>query len=153
MAEGTVESIEIKATPAQVFAVASDIRAYTEWATGIKDVEVLETDAAGRPARASFVVDVMIREISYSLTYHYDEPTSMTWVAEESPDIKELEGSYNFTDIGDGLTEVVYALKVEPAFLIPGFLRRQAEKQLVGTALRGLRKRVEALGQMKQSAQ
>ncbi|MEX2622847.1 MAG: cyclase, partial [Acidimicrobiia bacterium] len=103
--------------------------------------------------RASFVVDVMIREISYSLTYHYDEPTLMTWVAEESPDIKELEGSYNFTDIGDGLTEVVYALKVEPAFLIPGFLRRQAEKQLVGTALRGLRKRVEALGQMKQSAQ
>jgi ribosome-associated toxin RatA of RatAB toxin-antitoxin module len=153
MAEGTVDSIEIKATPAQVFAVAADIGAYTEWATGIKDVEVLETDAAGRPARASFVVDVMIREISYSLTYHYDEPTSMTWVAEESPDIKELEGSYNFTDIGDGLTEVVYALKVEPAFLIPGFLRRQAEKQLVGTALRGLRKRVEALGQMKQSAQ
>ncbi len=147
MAEGTVDSIEIKATPAEVFAVAADVGAYTAWATGIKEVEVLETDAAGRPSRARFVVDVMIREISYSLTYHYDQPASMTWVAEESPDIKELEGSYTFTDIGDGLTEVVYALKVEPAFLIPGFLRRQAEKQLVGTALRGLRKRVEALAQ------
>ena len=145
MAEGTVDSIEIKATPAQVFAVAADLAGYKDWATGIKNVEVLETDADGRPARASFVVDVMIREISYSLTYSYDEPNSMSWVAEESPDIKELEGSYTFTDVGDGLTEVVYALKVEPAFLIPGFLRRQAEKQLVGTALRGLRKRVESL--------
>jgi len=32
---------------------------------------------------------------------------------------------------------------VDPAFSIPGFLRRQAEKQIVGTALRGLKKRAE----------
>jgi hypothetical protein len=31
---------------------------------------------------------------------------------------------------------------VEPNFKVPGFLRRQAEKQIVTTALRGLRKRV-----------
>ena len=37
----------------------------------------------------------------------------------------------------------MYALRVIPSFDIPGFLRRQAEKQLVGTALRGLRKRVQ----------
>jgi hypothetical protein len=41
----------------------------------------------------------------------------------------------------DGATEVVYALSVEPNFTVPGFLRRQAEKQIVTTALRGLRKR------------
>ncbi len=66
--------------------------------------------------------------------------------AEPGPDLKELEGSYVFNEVADGRTEVVYGLKVEPSFTIPGFLRRQAEKQLVGTALRGLRKRVEALG-------
>jgi len=40
---------------------------------------------------------------------------------------------------------VVYALMVEPEFKVPGFLRRQAEKQLISSALRGLKKRVEAL--------
>jgi hypothetical protein len=36
----------------------------------------------------------------------------------------------------------VYSLSVEPKFTVPGFIRRQAEKQIVTTALRGLRKRV-----------
>ena len=145
MVEGTVESIEVSATPAQVFAVASDLDSYHEWATGVKEVEVLEKDKEGRPTRARFVVDGMIKEITYILKYTYDEPNSMSWVAEPGPDLNELEGSYVFNDGGEGRTEVVYGLRVEPAFTIPGFLRRQAEKQLVGTALRGLRKRVEKL--------
>ena len=145
MAEGTVESIEIKASPAEVFAVASDLDSYSEWATGVKEIEVLEKDKKGRAARARFVVDGMIKEITYVLQYQYDEPNSMTWVAEEGPDLKQLEGSYVFNQTTEGRTEVVYGLRVEPSFTIPGFLRRQAEKQLVGTALRGLRKRVEQL--------
>jgi uncharacterized membrane protein len=145
MAEGTIESIEVSAAPAQVFAVASDLESYDKWATGVKEVEVLEKDKKGRPARARFVVDGMIKEITYVLRYTYDEPNSMSWVAEPGPDLNELEGSYVFNDTGDGRTEVVYGLRVEPSFTIPGFLRRQAEKQLVGTALRGLRRRVEQL--------
>ena len=54
MAEGTVESIEIKATPAEVFAVAADLAAYTQWATGVKEIEILETDEAGRAHRADW---------------------------------------------------------------------------------------------------
>ena len=56
-----------------------------------------------------------------------------------------LEGSYQFTSLDDA-TEVVYSLTVEPNFTVPGFLRRQAERQIVTTALRGLRKRVTGGG-------
>jgi hypothetical protein len=52
-----------------------------------------------------------------------------------------LEGSYTFNETDSG-TEVVYALTVEPNFKIPGFIRSQAERQIVTTALKGLRKRV-----------
>jgi ribosome-associated toxin RatA of RatAB toxin-antitoxin module len=144
MVDGTLQSIEIKAPPEAVFAVASDVASYPEWATGVKSTEVLETDEKGRPHRARFQVDALVKEISYVLLYSYDEPRLMSWMAEENPDLKQLEGSYTFTPLEDG-TEAVYALRVEPGFTIPGFLRRQAEKQLVGTALRGLRKRVEQL--------
>ncbi|HSL27377.1 MAG TPA: SRPBCC family protein [Acidimicrobiia bacterium] len=146
MAEGTVETIEIKASPAEVFSVAADLESYPQWATGVRQVEILEKDAKGRAHRARFVIDGMIKEITYTLIYSYDEPNEMVWEAEPGPDLKELEGSYVFREVGEGRTEVVYGLKVEPAFTIPGFLRKQAEKQLVGTALRGLRKRVEQLG-------
>lgn len=144
MADSTVQSIEIEATPEDVFRVAAAVEAYPEWADGVKEVQVLETDERGRPARAHFIVDAMLRVISYTLDYTYDEPNRMSWIAEPGDDITELEGSYEFTPLAEGGTSVVYALKAKPAFSIPGFLRRQVEKQIVGTALRGLRKRVEA---------
>lgn len=144
MAEGTVQSIEIDAEPAACFAVASDVAAYPEWATGVRSTDVLETDSEGRPHRAAFVIDGMVKEISYTLTYSYDEPHSISWTADPGPDLKALEGSYTFKEIAEGRTEIVYALRAEPAFTIPGFLRRQVEKQIVGTALRGLRERVTA---------
>ena len=39
---------------------------------------------------------------------------------------------------------MVYALRIEPSFKVPGFLRRQAEKRIVGPALRGLKNQAEA---------
>ncbi len=146
MTEATVHTLAIDATPEAVFAVAADVASYPEWASGVKEVEVLETDDRGRPSRARFVIEGLIKELRYQLTYTYDEPTNISWVAEPNADLKYLEGSYTFTATNDHATEVVYALHVEPNFMLPGFLRRQAERQIVTTALRGLRKRVGDLG-------
>jgi hypothetical protein len=85
----------------------------------------------------------MIKEISYVLDYDFDHDTGFSWSAIPNEDITALEGSYEFKELEDGGTEVVYALRVDPAFSVPGFLRRQAEKQIVGTALRGLKRRAE----------
>lgn len=148
VAEGTVESIEIDADPQAIFDVAADIASYPEWANGVREVEVLELDEQGLPLRASFVLEAFVKEIAYELVYEYDAPTRMSWRADPSPDIDRLEGSYTFeAGHGIGVTEVVYALSVEPTFHLPGFIRRQAEKQIVTTALRGLRKRVGELGE------
>ncbi len=141
MTEGTFQTLEIDAPAEILYDTAADIASYPEWATGVKEVEILESDQGGRVARARFIIEAFIREIEYVLAYTHDRPHSLTWVSEESPDLKMLEGSYTFTSTNSA-TEVAYALKVEPNFTIPGFLRHQAEKQIVTTALRGLRKRV-----------
>jgi uncharacterized membrane protein len=145
MADSTVQTIEIAASPEACFAVAADIASYPEWATGVRVTEVLDHDSAGRVDRAHFVIDGMVKEIAYDLRYSYDEPNRISWTAEPGDDLKSLEGSYAFNRLEEGRTEVVYALRAEPAFTIPGFLRRQVEKQIVGTALRGLRERVEQI--------
>lgn len=142
MTEGTFSQLEIDASPEALYDVVADIAAYPEWATGVKEVEVLETDSEGKVARASFVLDGFVKEISYTLRYTHDRPHSLAWYSEESDDLEMLEGSYVLTPQEDGSTEVTYSLKVIPRFTIPGFLRRQAERQIVTTALRGLRKRV-----------
>lgn len=142
MPEGTFSTLEIDATAEELYDVAADVAAYPEWASGVKEVEVLDVDADGRVDRARFVLEGFVKEIRYVLTYSHDRPNVLNWVAEESDDLKMLEGSYQFSPADDGSTEVVYALTVEPKFILPGFIKRQAEKQIVTTALRGLRERV-----------
>ncbi|MDE0171287.1 MAG: SRPBCC family protein [bacterium] len=144
MAEATIQTIEIDASPSACFDVAADLSAYPEWATEIRHVKIHERDADGRPRRVTLTIDAMIRQVTTTLRYRYEYPRSMSWTAEPGADIEDLEGSYEFHPVGEG-TSVVYALRVVPSFDIPGFLRRQAEKQLVGTALRGLRRRVQGI--------
>ena len=145
--EGTVQKIDVSADPQRVYDVALDLEDYPTWAAGVKSAEVLETDDQGRPTVADFTVDGMIKEISYTLEYDHEVDNGFAWAAVPNDDITMLEGSYEFNPLDDdGGTEVVYALRVEPTFKVPGFLRRQAEKQIVGTALRGLKHQAEATG-------
>jgi len=144
--EGTVRTSGTSAAPEVVFAVAADLAAYPEWATGVSVVEVLESDDDGRARRARFEVDGFIKRIGYELIYEYEQPRRIAWRAVPGDDIKDMEGYYEFRARDDGGTDIVYALRVEPAFVVPGFLRRQAEKQIVQAALRGLRRRAEEPG-------
>ncbi|MCL1594952.1 MAG: SRPBCC family protein [Actinomycetia bacterium] len=141
--EGTVQRVEVSAEPQHVYEVALDLEAYPEWAGGVRSVSIVDEDEHGRPHTADFVVDGMVKEISYTLVYDYDYDNGFAWEAVPNSDIRSLQGRYEFNELDSGC-EVVYALKVDPAFTVPGFLRKQAEKQIVGTALRGLKKRAEA---------
>ena len=118
------------------------MEAYPEWAGGVRRASVHEKDAHGRPVRATLVVDAMIRQVEVTFRYTYDPPHAIRWTAEPGRDVLELDGSYEFHELGEGTT-AVYMLRVVPGFDIPGFLLSQAEKQIVGTALRALRKRAE----------
>ena len=121
------------------------MEAYPEWADGVRRVEVHERDAVGRPLRATLVLDAMVRQVEATLVYSYDPPGAIRWRAEPGRDIVELDGSYEFSERPSGTT-AVYMLRVVTAFDVPGFLLGQAEKHIVGTALRSLRKRAEEEG-------
>lgn len=142
MTKGMYESIEIDAPAAAVYDVAADVASYPEWAKGVNTVEVLDADADGRVARASFRLSGFVKEIDYTLRYDHVFPTRLSWTAEDGGDVRELTGSYDF-DETDGRTVVTYALRVEPNFPVPGFAMRQGERQIIGAALRGLKQRVE----------
>jgi len=141
--EGTIRSTETTAAPEVVFAVAADLAGYPDWATGVNEVEILESDDDGRAKRARFEIEGFIKRIGYELEYTYEPPVKISWRAIPGTDIKDMEGSYTFNELESGGTEIVYALRVDPAFVVPGFLRRQAEKQIVGSALRELKRHAE----------
>ena len=145
MADQTTSSIVIDATPAQVMAVIADFEAYPEWAQGMKRVEVVEPGPGGRAKEVHFELEATPIKDSYTLSYDWKGDSSVTWELVEGRMLKSMEGAYVLQPSGAG-TEVTYRLAVDLSIPMIGMLRRKAEKVIIDTALKGLKKRVESLG-------
>jgi ribosome-associated toxin RatA of RatAB toxin-antitoxin module len=145
MPEQTTSSIVIDATPAQVMAVIVDFEAYPAWAQGMKAAQVLARDSAGRAETVHFDLEAAPIKDSYTLAYTYVGDDVLRWTLAEGKMLRGMEGSYELSTAGAG-TEVVYQLSVDVAIPMIGLLRRKAEKVIIDTALKGLKKRVESLG-------
>jgi ribosome-associated toxin RatA of RatAB toxin-antitoxin module len=144
MADAVKDNIDINATAAQIFEVATDLESYPEWNASIKRVEIKTTTEDGLPSKVWMEVDAKLKVITYTIGYDYtNAPESFSWSLIEG-EVKELEGSYKFDEF-DNVTEVTYEMKVDPGFPIPKLLKRQAEKQIARGALEDLKKRVESL--------
>jgi len=144
MAEQTTSSIVIDAPAAEVMAVIADFPAYPEWAQGMKKAEVVEEGAGGRADQVHFELEATPIKDSYTLSYDWKGDSSVTWQLVEGKMLKAMEGAYLLRPSGAG-TEVTYRLSVDLSIPMIGMLRRKAEKVIIDTALKGLKKRVESL--------
>jgi ribosome-associated toxin RatA of RatAB toxin-antitoxin module len=144
MADQTTQSIEIAAPAEQVMAVIADLSSYPEWADGIKRVDVLETDAQNRPTQARFDLQKAVVKDQYTLAYEWaGDGRSVSWHLVAGEMQKAQNGSYTLVESGD-VTTVTYTLAVELNIPMIGLLRRKAEKVIIDTALKELKRRVEA---------
>jgi len=145
MADLSESSIVVKAPPAVVLDVIADFEAYPEWTGGVKSAEVLEDDE-GWAEKVRFSIDAGPIKDTYVLAYDWDVDEDSTgavsWDLVEAGVLKAMDGSYTLREV-DGGTEVIYRLSVEVAIPMLGMLRRKAEKTIIDTALKGLKKRAE----------
>ncbi|WBQ02660.1 SRPBCC family protein [Kribbella sp. CA-293567] len=143
MAEQTTSTIVVNATPKAIMAVIADFEAYPEWADSMRETQVLSTDEAGRPKQVRFKVDAGAISDEYTLDYVWAR-NEVTWTLVQAKMVKGMDGSYVLRDLGDQGTEVTYRLAVDVAIPMIGLLKRKAEKVIIDTALKGLKKRVES---------
>ena len=145
MADESTQSIVIDATPEEIVAVIADFDAYPQWANGVKRTEVLETGADGRAAQVRFNIDQGPIKDEYVLAYDVWSTDRISWHLVKGQMQKSQEGSYALTP-KDGSTEVVYTLSVQLVVPMIGLFRRKAEKMIMDTALKELKRRVENAG-------
>ncbi|MEJ3745262.1 SRPBCC family protein [Actinomycetes bacterium KLBMP 9797] len=145
MAESSTQSIVIAAPPARVAEVICDFASYPEWTEELKRVEVVEEYEDGYASQVRFTLDAGVLTDEYTLTYEYaDDISRIEWhLVEPSKMQKVQDGSYDIEDNGDGTTTVTYTLAVELAVGMLGMFRRKAEKKIMDTALKQLKRRVE----------
>lgn len=144
MPEQTTSTIEIDAPPERVMAVIVDFEAYPEWVQGMKQVEVVQRGSDGRAEQVHFDLDAGVKD-SYTLAYEYAGEQTLRWRLVEGKLMRAMDGTYELSASGAG-THVTYKLAVDLAIPMIGMLRRKAEKVIIDTALKGLKKRVESLG-------
>ncbi len=145
MADQTSSSITVAASPAQVMQVIADFPAYPEWAQGVHVAEVTATFDDGQAKDVYFEIAEGPIKDSYTLTYTWHGDSSVDWTLASGKMLKKLDGTYLLAARGDQ-TEVTYRLAVELSVPMIGMLKRKAEKVIIDTALKGLKKRVESLG-------
>jgi ribosome-associated toxin RatA of RatAB toxin-antitoxin module len=145
MAEQTTSSIVVNAEPAEIMAVIADFDAYPQWAQGVKKADVVKQGSAGRADQVYFELDASPIKDQYTLEYDWDGDSSVRWWLVEGKMLKGMDGTYELDARGGGSTEVTYRLAVEISIPMIGMLKRKAEKVIIDTALKGLKKRVESL--------
>jgi uncharacterized membrane protein len=147
MADTSTQSIQVHAPLDRVAAVICDFPRYPEWAEAMKQVEVVEEYEDGYAARVRFVIDAAVLSDDYTVEYAYaDDLSRIEWhLVAPSKTQKSQDGSYDLADGGDGTTTVTYTLAVELSIGMLGMFRRKAEKMIMDTALKQLKRRVESL--------
>ena len=147
MADRTESSIDIAANPGEVLDVIADFQSYPEWATEVKAVTVLTEEGDGWADQVEFTLDAGAIKDTYVLDYDWDVTNNGTgvvsWSLVEANVLKAMNGSYTLTARGKDQTTVTYRLAVDVKIPMLGMLKRKAEKVIIDTALKELKKRVE----------
>jgi uncharacterized membrane protein len=145
MADTSSQSIVIDAPPARIAEVICDFPRYPDWVSAMKAVEVLEEYEDGYASQVRFVIDAGVLTDEYTLAYEYSEDiTRIEWhLVAPSRMQRDQQGSYDLVRNDDGTSTVTYTLTVDLAIAMLGMFKRKAEKLIMDTALRDLKKRIE----------
>jgi hypothetical protein len=89
-----------------------------------------------------FVLDAGAVKDDYVLDYTWDGDHRVTWTLVTGQMQKRQDGSYTLVET-DGRTEVTYSITIDLSIPMLGMIKRKAEKVILDTALKELKKRVE----------
>lgn len=154
MADRTESSIVIAAAPGAILDVIADFDRYPEWAGEVKKAALISEDGDGWADQVEFTLSAGVIKDTYVLEYDWDVAEDGTgvvsWHLVTAQVLKAMNGSYTLEDItasdaAEDLisTAVTYRLSVEVKIPMLGMLKRKAEKVIIDTALKELKKRVE----------
>jgi ribosome-associated toxin RatA of RatAB toxin-antitoxin module len=143
VADQASSSITIDADAEAVLAVIRDVESYPQWTNGISKAVVVDAGAHG-PAKVSFSMNQSGLSDEYTLVYDW-QADGVAWTLSEPSKLqKSQKGSYQLAPSGSG-TLVTYLLTMDIKVPMIGLMKRKAEKMIIDSALKELKKRVESL--------
>ncbi|MFL6141207.1 MAG: SRPBCC family protein [Labedaea sp.] len=144
MADESTQSIVVDAPPEAIMSVIADFPAYPEWANAVKKTEVLDAGEDGKAKQVRFTLDAGPFKDVYTLSYDWAaDGLTVNWSLVKGQMQRAQNGTYALTPEGEQ-TRVTYTLSVQLVVPMIGLFRRKAEKVIMDTALKELKRRVES---------
>src|ERR1700712_6055263 len=141
MPDSSTQSLTMSAEPSAIMDVIADFASYPEWTGAVKQVEVTDAGVNGRARRVRFGLDAGLIKDTYELEYSWrGDGLGVSWNLVSGQLQKSQHGSYSLRRV-DQATEVTYSLTVALNVPLVGPLRRKAERTIMDTALKEMRKR------------
>ncbi|MEX2532446.1 MAG: SRPBCC family protein [Nitriliruptoraceae bacterium] len=125
----------------RVAEVLTSIEAYPSWNEGILDVIIDAYDTEGRVQKATFLIDIKLTQLRYTLTYRYDV-AMVSWELVDADLLSQFDGEYRLSH-ADGITTVRYTIDVDVAMALPRVMKRRAAETLIAQTLTGLQTRCQ----------
>jgi uncharacterized membrane protein len=120
------QSVEIEAPPEACFEAIVDFETYPQWQDAVIGVEVLDRHPDGLGKRVRLQVDAKLRQVTYTLRYHYERPHRLWWDFVDGDGVEYIDGEYLFEPLGGGeRTRATYRLGVDAGVPMPGFVARR----------------------------
>ncbi len=136
--------IHIEAPPKACFEALIDYENMPDWQSAINSAKVLKKHKDGTGKVVDWEVDAKVRKIRYVLEYEYVEHSKITWEYIEG-DVKNVDGHYHLEEQSDGTTLVKLSLIIDAGMWVPGKIANMLNDQVMGNALKDLKKRVESV--------
>ena len=144
---GGSSSIEIDAPIERCYDLVTDPEGSVQWQDSLRGATVLERDDDGNPTLVETKIHAIVRDVKVVLSFDWEEPTELRW-RRESGEVKDVVGSWQLEDLGDGRTRATYSLDLDPGrvlgMLARGPIEGQLRKHLTAQPPRGLKQAAEA---------
>jgi ribosome-associated toxin RatA of RatAB toxin-antitoxin module len=105
-------SAEIEAPISAVFEAAADVDSYTRWQPEITLAECLELDGDGNQVLIHVETGARGPKNTANLRVNYEKPHRIYW-AQESGELKSMEGSWEFEELAEGRTRATYWFELD----------------------------------------
>lgn len=136
---GAEKTIDIDATPEEVFAVITDYEAYPEILKEIESAQI--RSRVGNQVEADFTIN-LIKRVSYTLALTENPPLHLAWRAVKGP-FKTNIGSWRLERLRDGRTRAHYAVEVTVGVFVPKSISNRVVGQSLPAILESFKRRIE----------
>ncbi len=136
-------TIEIGADVGFCWGLLADPRLVPDWIAAVAQVDVLDSNAAGRAVRVRFVGMPSTGSMDYQLTYHYDEPARrMSWTTAGEAE-RELDGEAWLEALDGGRCRLHYTLAAKAGRSLPQWARDTLADDTAERVVRAFQRFVE----------